>query len=204
MSCPCTAITNEPGMQGLASLAEVIGLASLADYHDATFQAAYALVLAHEGGKVDNKKDPGGRTAYGVTQRTFTAWLKSKRKASRDVFTITPDERAQIYYEIYKACGADRLQPQLAIIHFDTAVNFGASVAKKLLAQAGGSVAMYDKLRRQRRAEIIEKNPALKVFSKGWNKRDTATTEYAMAYRPGGSATGKRGTTTNSQKPEWG
>ena len=47
--------------------------------------------LRYEGGKVDNPKDPGGRTAYGVTQNTYNAWrakhgLSQGIKAFRGVY----------------------------------------------------------------------------------------------------------------------
>nr|AIA84894.1 DUF847 [uncultured Leptothrix sp.] len=64
---------------------------------------AVKLILRHEGGKVDNKNDPGGRTNRGVTQRVFTAWLKGQGKSSRDVWTITEAEAISIYKAQYLA-----------------------------------------------------------------------------------------------------
>lgn len=191
MSCPCTTIRD---------LDSLMGLSSLSDQTDAQFLAALKLVLSHEGGRVDNKRDPGGRTAFGITQRTFTAWLKRQGRKNRDVFTITAAERTAIYYEIYVAAGCLGLPLPLAVIHFDTAVNFGLSAAKTMLAQCGYSVTAYDALRRRRRSDLIARNPSLKAFANGWMRRDTTTLEYAMNVAGAGSSK----TTKSTIKPEWG
>ncbi len=65
------------------------------------FAKALVLVLKYEGGKVDRKDDPGGRTAYGCTQTTFDAWCGSNAVTKRDVFTITPAELEAIYHNRY-------------------------------------------------------------------------------------------------------
>lgn len=40
-----------------------------------TFDHALDLLDISEGGKLDDKRDPGGRTSHGVTQAVFHAWL---------------------------------------------------------------------------------------------------------------------------------
>ena len=43
------------------------------------FSKALPRILVYEGGKVDNPRDPGGRTNKGVTQATFNSYLRSNR-----------------------------------------------------------------------------------------------------------------------------
>lgn len=52
---------------------------------------AIACVLVHEGGYVNDPRDPGGATMKGVTQRTFDGYLRRLGKPSRPVRSITQD-----------------------------------------------------------------------------------------------------------------
>lgn len=72
------------------------------------FDEALAALLEDEGGRVDLKSDPGGRTDRGVTQRTFDAWQDAHGVPRRDVWTITDAEVAAIYRNAY-----------FAPVHFD-------------------------------------------------------------------------------------
>lgn len=35
------------------------------------FDKAFEIVIGHEGGYVNNPKDPGGETKYGISKRTY-------------------------------------------------------------------------------------------------------------------------------------
>lgn len=95
--------------------------------------------LAHEGGKVDHPEDPGGRTNQGVIQRTFTKWLATKGKPSRDVFGMRNEERDAIYRELFWApIMGDRLPPGVDLAVFDGAVNSGPQQSLKWLQRALG------------------------------------------------------------------
>ena len=65
------------------------------------YDAALKATLRYEGGKVDNPKDPGGRTAYGVTQNTYNAWRAKHGLSQKDVFQIADSEVAAIYRQEY-------------------------------------------------------------------------------------------------------
>ena len=54
------------------------------------FDDALALVLKMEGGRVDNPADPGGLTAFGITQHTYDAWSARQGVGTRDVYLIGP------------------------------------------------------------------------------------------------------------------
>src|SRR5687767_11276425 len=61
------------------------------------FARAMPRVLAHEGGKVNHPKDPGGRTNCGITQRVYDAWRVRNDLAPRDVYAMEARERDAIY-----------------------------------------------------------------------------------------------------------
>ena len=46
---------------------------------------ALDFTLEFEGGRVDNPRDPGGRTNRGVTQRVFSEWLAARGLPVRSV-----------------------------------------------------------------------------------------------------------------------
>jgi lysozyme family protein len=108
---------------------------------NSNFKDALAFTLKWEGGKVDDKTDRGGRTAFGVTQLSFDSWLSAKALPQRDVWTITPDEVATIYEERYwLPCRCDQLPDKLDICMFDAAVNHGTRKAVRFLQRAAGVV----------------------------------------------------------------
>ncbi|PYE80801.1 glycoside hydrolase family 108 protein [Pseudoroseicyclus aestuarii] len=103
------------------------------------FDRALPLILAHEGGYVNDPADPGGATNKGITQNTYTAWLRMRDRPSRDVRAISDAEVAAIYREQYwNVVQADRLPVGLAYCVFDAAVNSGPARAARWLQEALG------------------------------------------------------------------
>lgn len=106
----------------------------------ADFDQAVKVVLAHEGGFVNNPADPGGITNYGITLRflvdhpDFDVNGDGKIDA-RDIKAMTATAAAAIYkqewWDKYKY--SDIRDQTLATKVFDYAVNMGASQAHKLL-----------------------------------------------------------------------
>lgn len=105
---------------------------------DGDFQAALKLVLVDEGGLDDDPNDHGGRTAHGITQSEFTAWLVKQKQPNRDVWTITPQELTTIYHDSYwePLCGG--FPSGLDYVFFDNNVNSGQSQAVKTMQRALG------------------------------------------------------------------
>ncbi len=97
------------------------------------------IVLRHEGGKVDNPRDPGGRTNMGIIQRTYNGYRSSIGKAHQDVFLIAKIEVAAIYTRDYwgKIRGA-KLPHGVDLATFDSAVNSGPRQGVKWLQGALG------------------------------------------------------------------
>lgn len=104
-------------------------------------QAALSRVLAHEGGGVDDPRDPGGRTFRGVTQRVYDAWRRGRNLPARDVFRAGMAEVRAIYMEQYwHRVRADELPAGLDYAIFDAAVNSGPVQAVKWLQRALGKI----------------------------------------------------------------
>lgn len=103
------------------------------------FQRALPRVLAHEGGKVDDPHDPGGRTNQGVTQAVYSAYRQRIGVGARDVWDMQASERDHIYRDQYwNACHCDQLPNGVDYVVFDGAVNSGVSRSSKWLQQALG------------------------------------------------------------------
>jgi lysozyme family protein len=103
------------------------------------FQACLDVVLLSEGGFVDNPKDPGGATNYGITRATLQAWRRHAVSVD-DVATLSESEAASIYHADFwlPICG-DQLPGPVALIMFDGAVNCGTNRAAHWLQAAVGA-----------------------------------------------------------------
>ena len=95
------------------------------------FEECLHFTLDFEGGKVDDPRDPGGRTNRGITQSTYDVYRTHNHLPHKDVFDIALFEVEEIYREMYwlKVDGDNlRVGEDLAV--FDYAVNSGPGRAK--------------------------------------------------------------------------
>lgn len=135
------------------------------------FQRALAVTLRFEGGQVDDAADPGGRTAYGVTQRVFDADQKAQRRPLRDVFTITKAEVASLYFRRYWGPSTAAGQRwAMCLLVFDAGVNHGIVRAIEFLRQAPTPVQYLD-CRVAFYYAIVRGRPASAKYLKGWLAR---------------------------------
>ena len=65
------------------------------------FSSAIKKMLNLEGGKSDEGTDRGGRTNFGITQRTYNDWKDSLKQPRKDVFEISQAEAIKIYKKNY-------------------------------------------------------------------------------------------------------
>lgn len=95
------------------------------------FERAVAVVLDWEGGYVNDFRDPGGETKYGISKQAHP---------ELDIFHLSLDEAKQIYWDCYwKPCRCDELPDGLDLIVFDGAVQHGAVTAARLLQEILGA-----------------------------------------------------------------
>lgn len=108
---------------------------------NSNFAPSLALVLQHEGGFVDDKYDPGGRTNKGITQAVYDDWRSGENLPKRDVKLLNDYEVGAIYKRRYwDAVKGDQLPFGVDYCVFDFAVNSGANRAARYLQRAMGLV----------------------------------------------------------------
>ncbi|NJR73311.1 MAG: hypothetical protein HC773_05645 [Scytonema sp. CRU_2_7] len=165
------------------------------------FEIAYAFTSEWEGGFVDHPSDPGGRTNYGIIQTNYDAWRKMSGLPLQDVWYMDKSEAIAIYRQWYwYDAECHRMVAPLAVVHFDTCVNFGVTGGFQFLQEAIGveadgqwgnitEKAFLDHNTKQTALDIInrrinyryqrcEENPSQQVFLEGWLNRDQSLRKY--------------------------
>jgi len=89
-----------------------------------------------EGGFVDRPEDKGGPTKYGITWKTLETAFKQGVVKHNNIKELTKEEAEAIYYKYYWTLSKsdwiyEQFGEDLALIHFDSAVNHGISRAQK-------------------------------------------------------------------------
>ncbi|MEB3280093.1 MAG: glycosyl hydrolase 108 family protein [Lyngbya sp.] len=160
-----------------------------------SFQSALQFTLKWEGG-AGHPQDLGGIIQSGITQATFDTYRRRQGLPLKSVVEITPEEVEQVYLEMYwKASKADLMVLPLAMVHFDTAVNFSVRSSVEFLQEAIGGLVIdgrfgsktqaalednnnfetaqrYCQARINYRYQRVQINPSQDIFLEGWLKRD--------------------------------
>ena len=145
------------------------------------FDDAFEALIGHEGGYVNDPRDPGGETKFGISKRTYK---------SVDIKNLTLDQAKAIYRRDYWApAGCDNLPEAVRFDVFDAAVNSGLGQAIRFLQRAAGVAddgrlgpvslaaiqAMDAGLFRARfngtRLKFMTDQPTWDRFGKGWARR---------------------------------
>ena len=162
------------------------------------FEQSLALMLKHEGGFVNNPKDPGGMTNLGVTKRTYEDWLG--HEVDEEIMrNLRPMDVIWLYKKLYwDKIKADSLPAGLDYCLFDCAVNSGPSQAVKFLQvalnlTADGIVGPLTIAAAEQRdtAELIEQFCEERLhfmqslstwatFGKGWQRRVEEVKDLAL------------------------
>ncbi len=95
-----------------------------------TFDECFEKLIGHEGGYVNDPRDPGGETKFGISKRAHP---------SLDIGSLTLDDAKKLYKRDYwERAQCDRLHPNLAFQVFDGAVNSGIGNSIRWLQEASG------------------------------------------------------------------
>ena len=95
-----------------------------------TFEQAFDKLIDHEGGYVNNPRDPGGETKFGISKRAYP---------TLNIADLTLDDAKAIYKRDYwHRAQCDRLHPDVAFQVFDGAVNGGMGNSIRWLQEAAG------------------------------------------------------------------
>jgi lysozyme family protein len=164
-----------------------------------SFEACLPVILASEGGFVDDPHDPGGATNLGITLATLSSWV-GRTASIVDVEVLTPAAVAPIYQARYwnpsHACDCPA---GVDLMVFDEAVNqgvgravaslqaalgvtadgaFGPATKVALLAADPVSVTRAIAANREVHYRAL---PTFPRFGRGWLARLTRTTDLALA-----------------------
>ena len=92
------------------------------------FDSAFHRLLGHEGGLVNDPRDPGGETKYGISRRSYPG---------EDIAGMTLERAKAIYLrDFWGPAGCDAVPDGIKFDLFDTAVNSGVRTAARLLQRA--------------------------------------------------------------------
>jgi lysozyme family protein len=132
---------------------------------DAEQNKIIAFIILREGGYVNNPKDPGGETKYGISKRSYP---------ELDISNLTLDHAKEIYtQDYYNLVVNDKMTFAQKAFMMDTAVNMGIGTARRFWQDGNGEVDKMLSLREQRYRDIVEKKPTSQIFLKGWLNRLT-------------------------------
>lgn len=130
-------------------------------------ETSIKLTLKHEGGYVNNPKDPGGETNYGITKATAAAngYHGSMRAIPMAVVI-------EIYRQkFWNAVRGDSLPMGFDFAVYDFGVNSGPARANKYAAGITGTAAQMVKTLCAKRLSFMRALGTWATFGKGWSRR---------------------------------
>lgn len=140
---------------------------------DGSFDQAFNIVLASEGGFANHKADRGGATIFGIASKHNPAEYKEimallKAGDKDGALAVAKETYKEKYWD---TIGADNISdPSARLVAFDASVNHGAGFARKMIARTDSAEDMID-YRATAYERIIENNPTQSVFRNGWMNR---------------------------------
>lgn len=153
------------------------------------WEKAFQMVLKHEGGFVNDPRDPGGMTNLGVTKKVWEGFV-GRTVDEAEMRALTPDLVKPLYKKNYwDKIKGDQLPSGVDYASYDLAVNSGTSRAAKYLQQIAGVPAdgiigpksleailscdpqeTVDALC-DMRLDFLQRLPTWGAFGKGWGRR---------------------------------
>ena len=156
------------------------------------FTQIFNRLIGHEGGYVNDPRDPGGETNWGITKRTAQAngYQGSMR-------AMTREQAYKIYYSAFwLRYQCDKMPEAVAYQFFDAAVNHGLGNASRMLQRSVNvaddgiignmtiaaikKMAISDVIMRlnAERLEFYCKLSTFTTFGKGWVRRVAGNLKY--------------------------
>jgi len=155
-----------------------------------SYDRCVQLILKHEGGYVNDPRDPGGETNYGISKKAYPDLNISK---------LSEEEAKGIYKEDYwDRIKGDDLPPSVALVVFDMAVNAGVRRSIKMLQEVVGTKRdgiigdiTLGEIRKKddkelatrytlRRLEYYTSLVNFNIYGKGWTKRTVETLKVSL------------------------
>lgn len=146
-------------------------------------------VLSHEGGYVNDPRDPGGETKFGISKRSYPGV---------DIKGLTRDGAIEIYHrDFWQRVQGDKLPRPFVFQALDAAVNHGIGNAVRWMQRAAGvaddgiigpatlaavarsEVADLVLNFNAERLEFYAKLGTFDTFGRGWTRRVAGNLRYA-------------------------
>ena len=145
------------------------------------FEQCFKQLISSEGGYVNDPKDPGGETKFGISKRAYP---------DLDIANLTLEQAKAVYERDYwKRARCDELPPNIAYLVFDCAVNSGIGQSIRFLQRALGTaddgvigpltIAAVQRVDAEslaarflgQRLDFMTKLSTWDVYGKGWARR---------------------------------
>jgi lysozyme family protein len=145
------------------------------------FDQCFDKLISHEGGYVNDPRDPGGETKFGISKRAYP---------QADIKNLTLGAAKEIYKRDYwDRAQCDKLPPSVAYVLFDAAVNSGIGQAIRFLQRAVNvaddgvigpmTIAAVTRLDAEsicaryigQRLDFMTKLTTWDIYGKGWARR---------------------------------
>jgi len=121
---------------------------------------------------VNNPKDTGGCTKYGITYINNKASLNAIGiNSGPEIEHLTQDQAEEIYITKYWNPVAATLSYPMNWVYFNAAVNNGPGNAQKFYSKSNGDYNTFIDVQRQFYNDIVKNNPSQSIFLKGWLNR---------------------------------
>jgi len=152
------------------------------------FLTAINRVLGHEGGYVNNPKDPGGETNWGISKRSYP---------NVSISTLTRNQAVAIYYrDFWLKAHCEELSDGAGYQLVDSAVNSGISQSIRFMQRALGVAedgvygpVTLEAMRKNtetdfimlflaERLDFMTKLKGWETFGRGWARRIAANLRY--------------------------
>lgn len=146
-----------------------------------TFDQAFERLIGHEGGYVNDSRDPGGETKFGISRRSYPG---------EDIAGMTLERAKAIYLrDFWGPAGCDAVPDGVRFDLFDMAVNSGKAPAVRALQRACGeredgilgprTLQAVQAMQPQRllarfngaRLALLADLPTWPAFGRGWARR---------------------------------
>lgn len=153
-----------------------------------TFDTIFDRLIGHEGGYVNDPRDPGGETNWGISKRSYP---------NVDIRNLTREGAKVIYKrDFYDRLNGDKLNDGVAYQLFDIAVNSGIETAIRMYQRAlgvaddghWGAVSQAANIRMDESDQIMRLNAerldfmtrlsTWPTFGKGWARRIAGNLRY--------------------------
>lgn len=122
------------------------------------FAAAFSIVVGIEAGYVNDSRDPGGETKFGISKRSYP---------NEDIPNLTLTRAQEIYRTDYwDKLNCDGMSWELALISFDCGVNQGIGTVHTIQRTAQDATQFQAE-----RGVHYAALPTFATFGRGWMRR---------------------------------